>query len=543
MRRSSQLSKLVALAAIPSVYCGECAHGFVGADCSQRSCPKGAAFFDMAEIDDTAHLQTTCSGKGRCDHKTGECSCASGFVGIACERTRCKNDCSHRGKCISMRFLADSTRNHESLQYSYQLWDADKLYGCQCDLGYAGYDCSLRVCPYGDDPLTTSATDDEVQLLRCKADASSNGHMVLYFDGKHSSSISVSSSAMALQHALTKIPLIVDVKVSYSTGNTLCRDDGFDNIVSITFTQNPGPLPPLVAETFDMEPASLVEIAASSSFGMLTDHNGVHHFSIKGNKENEECSNRGICNQETGSCDCFDTNGDKYAGNDCSEIVTSPVSNCPGDPTCSNRGVCDSNTKRCICEDGFIGGDCSQRSCPHGLTWFGYPSTDDVAHDMMSECSNMGTCLRTTGECRCNDGFFGSACEYMGCSGETSCNGNGRCVSLREVALNHKNDDGTLSPVHYGNDANEASTWDADRIFGCECDEGFVNFDCSLKTCPTGIDPLADSTDLYICSNKGLCDETTGLCKCFSGWGSSDGGGSYGTKNDCGRRQSLRGYP
>ncbi len=541
------LPKVVTLAIIPISCHGECANGFTGADCSLRTCPKGTAFFDMAEIEDTAHLETTCSGRGQCDYKTGECSCAAGYVGIACERTRCKNDCSRRGTCISMRHLADFERNHESLQYSYHQWDADKLYGCECDFGYAGYDCSNRVCPRGDDPLTLDESDDEVQLLRCSASASSNGHFVLYFDGKASSSIPASSSVMTLKHALQTIPQIVDVGVSYTTGSTLCRDDGMDNIVYITFTHNPGPLPPLVAETFDMDPDSVVEIAASSSFGMLTDYNGVNHFSVKGNKENEECSNRGICDQITGSCDCFDTNGDRYAGNDCSEVVTSPVTTCPGDPVCSDRGVCDTSTKRCICEDGYAGGDCSQRTCPRGLSWFGYPSSNDVAHDVLEECSNMGTCQRTTGECRCNDGFFGSACEYMGCSGDdssqSSCHGNGRCISLRELALNHKSSDGTSSPINYGSDANEPSTFDADRIFGCLCDDGYGGFDCALMICPTGVDPLTDSTELHECSNKGLCDHSTGLCKCSAGWGSSNGSGSYGPKNDCGRRQSLRGFP
>ena len=122
--RAPILAKVITLAIIPSCY-GECAQGFTGADCSLRTCPTGAAFFDTAEIDDTAHLQTTCSGRGQCDYKTGECKCASGYVGIACERTKCKNDCSRRGTCSSLRHLADSTRNHESVHYSYQLWDAD----------------------------------------------------------------------------------------------------------------------------------------------------------------------------------------------------------------------------------------------------------------------------------------------------------------------------------------------------------------------------------------------------------------------------------
>jgi hypothetical protein len=38
-----------------------------------------------------------------------------------------------------MRHLAETTRNHESQQYSYNQWDADKIYGCICDLGYQGW--------------------------------------------------------------------------------------------------------------------------------------------------------------------------------------------------------------------------------------------------------------------------------------------------------------------------------------------------------------------------------------------------------------------
>ena len=38
-----------------------------------------------------------------------------------------------------------------------------------------------------------------------------------------------------------------------------------------------------------METSSTVEIAATDSYGMLTDHNGVDYFHTKGNKENEEC--------------------------------------------------------------------------------------------------------------------------------------------------------------------------------------------------------------------------------------------------------------
>lgn len=43
--------------------------------------------------------------------------------------------------------------------YSYDLWDADKTMGCQCDPGYYGADCSQKKCKYGVDPLFHDDTD------------------------------------------------------------------------------------------------------------------------------------------------------------------------------------------------------------------------------------------------------------------------------------------------------------------------------------------------------------------------------------------------
>jgi hypothetical protein len=41
---------------------------------------------------------------------------------------------------------------------AYRLWDDDKNSACRCDPGYSGIDCSLRLCPVGDDPLTWDAS-------------------------------------------------------------------------------------------------------------------------------------------------------------------------------------------------------------------------------------------------------------------------------------------------------------------------------------------------------------------------------------------------
>eukprot|EP00970_Alexandrium_tamarense_P019447 scaffold14050_cov255-Alexandrium_tamarense.AAC.3 len=318
-----------------------------------------------------------------------------------------------------------------------------------------------------------------------------------------------------------------------------------------------------------MEAWSYVEVASDNSNSLMTDHNGVDYVAVKGNKENAPCSNRGVCDEDTGSCRCFDTNGDVFAGSDgygnigdrgdCGHAVTLPIS-CPGetfprsislrisasnlaptpfftfyqgDPPCNDRGICDNATKRCTCEHGFTGGDCSLLLCPKGLSWFSYPSASNVGHDVEAEC-------RSTGECLCSPGFAGKSCQFMSCGGSsdtaTPCSGHGSCLTMRELAL--------LQPtamLTYGADPNVANTWDADVVMGCRCDEGFDGHSCSLASCLDGVDPLTGS--LESCSRHGICDHDTGNCRCFRGWGSSDGNGNLGSLNDCGHRLSLRGYP
>mmetsp|Transcript_26661 Transcript_26661/g.53206 ORF Transcript_26661/g.53206 Transcript_26661/m.53206 type:complete len:113 (+) Transcript_26661:375-713(+) len=112
---------------------------------------------------------------------------------------------------------------------------------------------------------------------------------------------------------------------------------------------------------------------------------------------------------------------------------------------------------------------------------------------------------------------------------------------MRELGMLREESDGTQSPLIYGSDPNESMTWDADRIFGCTCDDGYEGYDCSVRSCPVGPDPLTASLD-QVCSNHGVCNDE-GKCRCFPGWGSSDGSGNFGANMDCGHRLALRGYP
>lgn len=107
---------------------------------------------DKNVLDNTAHYYMECSNKGYCDRSSGTCSCFEGYSGSACQRASCPTTggavCSGHGTCETIRNLA-------ALDYGnvYNLWDQDSTLGCKCDGGFAGPDCSLKVCKFGADPL------------------------------------------------------------------------------------------------------------------------------------------------------------------------------------------------------------------------------------------------------------------------------------------------------------------------------------------------------------------------------------------------------
>ena len=401
-----------------------------------------------------------------------------------------------------MNEFAASTRDENSMSYTYaNVWDADKIYGCICDEGYTGYDCSLAECPTGDDPLTTGQVD-EVQLLKCSSDPSSaSSTFAIYYKGKVSTTIRASATLGEFETALESIPGLGDVTVTFSVGaSTICQTAD-TNVVEIKFNENFGSLSPLVPYTDDLLPiGSTIDISADGTT-TYTDYLGTIHYPIKGTKEDEVCAGRGICDYQSGSCECFTDNGDVYGSSnsqgaagtrgDCGAALTS-ITNCPGETACSGFGNCENTipTYRCSCQDGFYGGNCALKECLKAKSWFSYPSANEAGHDDLVECSNMGSCDSSVGVCECVPGFFGQACEYMACGGGTGnpCSGHGKCLSMRQLSWEADNN-GDATDYEYGKDPNNPLTWDADRIFGCTCDDGWEGYDCATRSCPVGDDP------------------------------------------------------
>lgn len=176
---------------------------------------------------------------------------------------------------------------------------------------------------------------------------------------------------------------------------------------------------------------------------------------------------------------------------------------------CSGHGSCGANDK-CTCykrpnnDDAWQAADCSERTCPKAVAWVSYPvAGNNDAHESV-ECSNKGLCDRKTGECQCFEGYDGVACERTVCPND--CNGRGVCYTQTQLAQ--------AAGTTY------STPWDAKKNVGCVCDLGYRGPDCSLQECPTGADVLGGwgNEQGRDCSGRGICDYTSGLCKCFSGY-------------------------
>jgi len=75
----------------------------------------------------------------------------------------------------------------------------------------------------------------------------------------------------------------------------------------------------------------------------------------------------------------------------------------------------------------------------------------------------------------------------------TTCSGHGACLSQSEHAKraldSEAETDFDYGPRVSSRTRYSAHFWDADRLSGCLCDDGWTGYDCSLRTCPRGDDP------------------------------------------------------
>jgi len=311
----------------------------------QLQCQKDTTF-------DNQHVYRECGGRGLCDRSTGECKCFPSFTGEGCRRTTCPNDCSGHGQCRtdanSFYYIGQTPK----VSYGTQIpayskargaatwgihWPWLKYQQCHCDAGYEGDDCSLRRCPRGDDPETECQTDrgQDLQKLTCAFEGTVKKaffqlRFVDQFGGEYDTR-----------------PIKIDVNAVNAGGLTAAENA---NSIQDALEALPNFAIPQVEVDVDISTPASPKIEVKFTDGHNTGKQNLLSF-----------VSRAAC--ESGSQPLFRVANTNPAKGDLTCTVARLAATPAGSTyresaTCSNRGICDQSTGRCNCFDGFFGLAC-----------------------------------------------------------------------------------------------------------------------------------------------------------------------------------------
>ena len=338
-------------------------NGQAGGDCSDRFCPYELAWADKPTETGLTHQYAECAGKGLCDRVKGTCQCFPGYEGSACQRQSCPNECSGHGTCEYLNDLTYGVVYNEYFdgssasltglgvggkEFDNYHWDADRARTCQCDGGYWGADCSMRMCPFGNDIMDVIPGFDEndnsglvghgnelpqIQRITLYDSSMTNSNFggqtfALRFTSKMNETFATQPITWStvdltlgayIEDALKKLPnkIIDDVDVTVDS-------TGIGVVIDVAFTGNAVQgkqhnLEVLVDECLDGCNPRISGLTNILTFPGATTLSSVTVQQV-GSQNSYECGRRGKCNFSTGLCDCFTG----FTGETCS-IMTNLV--------------------------------------------------------------------------------------------------------------------------------------------------------------------------------------------------------------------------
>jgi len=160
----------------------ECFDGYTGAACKRQACPNACSGHGTCQTVNqlrqwnTTLISATCettagSNIVLCDSDLTTVNTGTGITSAvsAGDYIEIKPYPPQRVSAVSVErmtlyndFPATTPPGTELYSvYDYGLWDGDMNQACVCDPRWSGNDCSLRKCPFGDDPLTVTSSESQ----------------------------------------------------------------------------------------------------------------------------------------------------------------------------------------------------------------------------------------------------------------------------------------------------------------------------------------------------------------------------------------------
>jgi hypothetical protein len=219
-------------------------------------------------------------------------------------------------------------------------WDKSKIQACVCDPYYEGTDCSLRQCPRGDNILTLDqiSTVQEIAIADAATTALPTGQYTLTFVDLYGGEWTTrpltlpptTTFAAEVEAELKKLPNNVIESISCVDGSTTSLITGSSVDISnygysakCTFTgdQNAGVQNLIKLNQKGCKRAGctpyyngITNLVATTTTVDLT-NNAAYSTETSPWKEAKVCSEHGLCDTETGLCECFSG----YFDEDCSK--------------------------------------------------------------------------------------------------------------------------------------------------------------------------------------------------------------------------------
>lgn len=321
-------------------------------------------------------------------------------------------------------------------------WDANRIYGCRCQSGWKGYDCSIPECPYG--AVTYKNHTHSTSYLTIPRDQQNTNFLssdskswkiiiknCLYRNSSFCPveifDISPVINLRRLQEIISRSGIVKDIIINSVNDLPIFNTPG--NVLRFIFVSDPN------AEVVQISDDKENKINSKCFVSNIYNNNYNNFpllYSILAPTEKVylECSGIGECiSGKCTNCENTKSTNNPYLLQEEIEYNSNNnrINNCE---VSSNQYIKINEKKSCIwgdykryekdsvsehnycsCNPDYYGNKCNKGKCTKytDRSFFDNPVSTNQAH-MPGICSNEGNCNELTNNCICRDGFSGITC-------------------------------------------------------------------------------------------------------------------------------------